>query len=67
LTNISKTTLWFTLKSALKSMVFIVFLIWIVLIISELPSSKGKLIVPIENKSGSLANVESSSSLMMPF
>jgi hypothetical protein len=48
-------------------MVFIVFLIWIVLIISELPSSKGKLIVPIENKSGSLANVESSSSLMMPF
>jgi hypothetical protein len=52
--------------STLKFAMFIVFSIWIVLIASELPSSKGKLIVPIEKKLGSFTNVKSFSSLVMP-
>jgi hypothetical protein len=57
LTNISKTTLWFTLVFALKSTVFIVLSIWIMLITNELPGSKVKLIIPIENNLGSLTKM----------
>jgi hypothetical protein len=50
----------------MASMVYVIFLVCTILIMTVFRVSHGKLIVPIENSSGSLANIKSSSSSIMP-